>query len=281
MRPHPTLTVISLEGRPVLRHGAHGKRRCIRPHPRLRHLRRHPLGAAQHLRAPGVAKGPAELPPVRRGQRTQPPRGREGPHQPFGLTKLRGHSRLPEGRRRGRRRHRQAAVHRQLQDQAHSPKDTRTAGSENPAARPRRNHRRAVARHLHRRGHTHEDLPRQMDDEPLPSHRDGDVPKRLPELVAGALRQAPGTLGPASPAPSSPRQRWVETKRRWRSCSRRRCRSTTGCGTGWRMSKSHTCTPCGCPWLRPSRWTRQRWERRTARRLRERVRGSLWGVRQL
>ena len=32
------------------------------------------------------------------------------------------------------------------------------------AARPRRNNRRAVARHLHRRGHTHEGLPRSLDD---------------------------------------------------------------------------------------------------------------------
>ena len=38
------------------------------------------------------------LPPVRRGQRTQPPRGREGPHQPLGPPQLRGHPRLPQGR---------------------------------------------------------------------------------------------------------------------------------------------------------------------------------------
>ena len=77
----------------------------------------------------------------------------------------------------------------------HQTQDTRAAGSETPAARPRRNHHRAVARHLHRRGHTHEDLPRPVDDEPLPSNRGGHAPQRLPELVEGALRQAAGTLG--------------------------------------------------------------------------------------
>ena len=42
---------------------------------------------------------------------------------------------------------------------AHQTQDAGVAGAATPAARPRRNHRRAVARHLHRRGHTHEDLP--------------------------------------------------------------------------------------------------------------------------
>ena len=36
---------------------------------------------------------------------------------------------------------------------------------------------------------------RPVDDKPLPPDRGGDVPQRLPELVEGALRQAPGTLG--------------------------------------------------------------------------------------
>ena len=44
----------------------------------LRHLRRHPLGAAQPLPAPGVARRATAIPPVRRGQRAKPPRGREG-----------------------------------------------------------------------------------------------------------------------------------------------------------------------------------------------------------
>ena len=66
--------------------------------------------------ASGMAQRPAELPPVRRGQRTQPPRRRESPHQPLGLTKLCGHPRLPQGTRRRGRRHRPQAVHRQLQD---------------------------------------------------------------------------------------------------------------------------------------------------------------------
>ena len=61
--------------------------------PRLRHLRRHPLGAAQGLRPPGMARRPAALPSVRRGQRAQPPRGREGPHQPLRLPQRRGRPR--------------------------------------------------------------------------------------------------------------------------------------------------------------------------------------------
>ena len=90
---------------------------------------------------------------------TQPPRGREGPHQPLWLTQLRGYTRLPQGTRGRGRRHRQTAVHRQLQDTAHQTQDTRSAGSETPAAGPRRNDRRAVAGHLHRRGYPNEDLP--------------------------------------------------------------------------------------------------------------------------
>ena len=54
--------------------------------------------------------------------------------------------------------HRTAAMHRQLQDQAHPQEDTRAAGVATTAARPLYNHRRALARHLHRRGHPHEDL---------------------------------------------------------------------------------------------------------------------------
>ena len=44
-------------------------------------------------------------------------------------------------------------------------------------------------------GHTHEDIPRQVDDEPLPPHRGGHVPEGLHGLVGRPLRQAPGTLG--------------------------------------------------------------------------------------
>ena len=262
MKPEPSLTVISLGGgvqSSVM--ALMANEGAVRPHPRLRHIRRHPLGAAQHLRAPGVAERPAELPPVRRGQRTQPPRGCEGPHQPLGLPKLRGHTRLPEGRRRGGRRHRQAAVHRQLQDQAHQTQDKGIAGPETPAARPRRNHRRAVARHLHRRGHTHEDLPRPVDDEPLPSHRGGDVPQRLPELVEEALRQAPGTLGlrrlplPVPAAVGGDQAQVAGAVRRGGGDRR------PACGRGWPWTRRRTCTPCGCRWPRRSPAMRWTWER--------------------
>ena len=132
---------------------------------------------------------------LRSGQRAQPPRGREGPHQPLRLPELRGHTRLPEGKERGGRRHRPPPVHRQLQDQAHQTQDTRPARPETPTASPRRNHRRAVAGNLHRRGHPHEGLPRQVDGEPLSPHRGGHIPKRLLGLVGSPLRQASGTLG--------------------------------------------------------------------------------------
>ena len=53
-----------------------------------------------------------------------------------------------------------AAVHRALQNQADSPQDTGASGPGKRAASPRRHHRRAVAGHLHRRGHPHEALSR-------------------------------------------------------------------------------------------------------------------------
>ena len=106
-----------------------------------------------------------------------------------------GHTRLPEGKERRGRRHRPPPVHRQLQDQAHQTQDTRPARTETPAASLCWNDRRAVAGNLHRRGHPHEGLPRQVDGEPLSPHRGGHVPKRLLGLVGSPLRQAPGTLG--------------------------------------------------------------------------------------
>ena len=64
------------------------------------------------------------------------------------LPQLRGHPRLPEETRRGGRRHR-PPVHRQLQEQAHSPQDTRPARTEIPMASARRKDRRAVTGNLH------------------------------------------------------------------------------------------------------------------------------------
>ena len=262
MKPEPSLTVISLGGGVqssvmalMANEGAFDR---IPDCAIFADTRWEPPSIYEHL---GVAERPAELPPVRRGQRTQPPRGCEGPHQPLGLPKLRGHTRLPEGRRRGGRRHRQAAVHRQLQDQAHQTQDKGIAGPETPAARPRRNHRRAVARHLHRRGHTHEDLPRPVDDEPLPSNRGGDVPKRLPELVEAALRQAPGTLGLRRlplpvPAAVGGDQAQVAGDVRRGGGDRRQI-----CGRGCHWTRRRTCTPCGGPWPRRSPAMRWTWER--------------------
>ena len=133
-------------------------------------------------------------------------------------------------------------------------------GTRAQAARPRRNHRRAVAGHLHRRGHTREDLPRQVDDEPLPSHRGGNVPERLPLLVAGSVTTGPWNARPASPAPSSPATDGSRRSAGGRSCSPRRWRSTPGCATGWPWIRRRTCTCCGGPWPRPSLSMRWAWE---------------------
>ena len=236
--------------RPILRHGAHGQQGRVRPRPRLRRLRRHPLGAAQHLHPPGLAGQAARVSPLRRGQRAKPQGGREGPHQPLRLPKLRRHPRLPQGTRRRGRRHRQAPVHRQLQDKTHPQEDTRLARTQTEAASPVRRDRRALARHLHRRGHTHEDITRQVDNQPLPAHRGGDVQAGLYRLVGRTLRQAPGTLRPASPAPSSHASVGWRRSAGGRTCSPRRCRSTPTCGTPigvWPSPRSPTCTCCGCP----------------------------------
>ena len=60
--------------RAVLGHSAHDRR-----------VRRHLLGTARHPDPPGMPRRPTTVDPIRRGQRTQPPRGREGPRQPPGL----------------------------------------------------------------------------------------------------------------------------------------------------------------------------------------------------
>ncbi len=187
MKPEPSLTVISLGGgvqSSVMALMANEKEFGRLPDCAIfADTRWEPPSIYEHLTWP---RDRLSFPPVRRGQRAKPSPGREGPHQPLRLPQIRRHTRPPEGTRRGGRRHRQAPVHRQRQDQAHQAQDSGDVGTQAQAARPRRNLRRAVARHLHRRGHTHQDLPRPVDDEPLPSNRGGEVPQRLPERMAGA-----------------------------------------------------------------------------------------------
>ena len=86
--------LISERHQPALRravpgHGADGRRGRVRRRRslrrRLRHIGRHPQGTARHLHPPGMPRRPATVAPVRRGQRTQPQGGREGPQQPPGL----------------------------------------------------------------------------------------------------------------------------------------------------------------------------------------------------
>ena len=89
------------------------------------------------------------------------------------------------------------------------------ARTQTEAAGPRWNHRRALAGNLHRRGHPHEGLPRQVDGEPLSPHRGGHVPKGLPGLVAEARYDRPLERSACVACPFQSRQRWVETKRRW------------------------------------------------------------------
>ena len=69
--------------RAVLGHSAHDRR--VRRRLRLRDFRRHLLGTARHLDPPEMPRRPTTVDPIRRGQRTQPPRGREGPRQPPGI----------------------------------------------------------------------------------------------------------------------------------------------------------------------------------------------------
>ncbi len=86
---------------------------------------------------------------------------------------------------------------------------------ETEAARPHRDDRRDVARHLHR-GHPHEDLPEQVGEEPQPADRGGDVSGQLHGVVGEALRQAPGTLSlrrlplPVTPSMGREERRWPE-----------------------------------------------------------------------
>ena len=52
-----------------------------------------------------------------------------------------------------------AAMHRALQDCTRAPQDTHSPGTHKGTAGSFRHRRRAVARHLHRRGHSHEAVP--------------------------------------------------------------------------------------------------------------------------
>ena len=123
--------------------------------------------------------------------------------------------------------------------------------------------RRAVAGHLHRRGHPHEDLPRQMDDEPIPAHRGGHVPERLPGtdgLVGSPLRQAPGTLGLRRLPLPVPSQMGGDQAPVAGAVRRGGWRSTPGCGTGWPWTRPHTSTCCGFRLPRRSPSTKRSWE---------------------
>ena len=173
-------------------------------------LRRHPLGAAQRLRARRVARRPALSFPlyvVDNGRSL-----REDLRALTNHSGSRSYVDIPVYLK-GRGGEGDGIGSRQCTDNykiRHTPKDTRDARTETPTARPRRDDRRAVAGHVHRRGHTHEDLPRPMDNQSLPAHREGDVQAGLRRLVDLPLRQTPGAL-----CPFQSRHRWVETKRRW------------------------------------------------------------------
>ena len=116
-------------------------------------------------------------------------------------------------------------------------RDAGTAGAAAPAARPRRNDRRAVAGHLHRRGHPHEDLTRQVDNEPLPGSSRWACPGGTAPTGGRPATTGPWNARPASPAPSSPASVGWKPSAAGRSCSPRRSRSTTGCAAGWRFAK--------------------------------------------
>ena len=144
----------------------------------------------------------------------EPPRGRQGPHQSLRQPQLRRPSPLSEGKGWSKRRHGAAAMHRALQNQTDSPQDTEVAGTHERTACSTRHRRRAVAGHLHRRGHPYEALPRQVDTEPLPLIEAGMSRRDCLERWQ-ARYDRPLERSACIACPYQSRQRWVETKRRW------------------------------------------------------------------
>ena len=101
--------------------------------------------------------------------------------------------------------------------------------------------------------------------------RDRWMTNRYPLIEAGMSRSdclnwwmkrydRPWNARPASPAPSSPASVGWRPSAGGRSCSPRRWRSTPGCATDWPLPKSLICTPRGGPWPRRSPSMRWAWE---------------------
>ena len=128
------------------------------------------------------------------------------------------------------------------------------------AARPRRNDRRAVAGHLHRRGHPHEALTRQVDRRTATPSSRWACPGGTAPTGGRPATTGPWNARPASPAPSSPASVGWRPNAAGRSCSPRRWGSTQGCGAGWRLPRNRTSILCECPWRRRSPSTRRPWE---------------------
>ena len=91
MKPEPSLTVISLGGgvqsSVMALMASKGAFDRIPDCAIFAGTRWEPPSIYEHLEWPA---GQLRFPPVRRGQRAQPPRGREGPPQPLRLPQLRG-----------------------------------------------------------------------------------------------------------------------------------------------------------------------------------------------
>ena len=89
-----------------------------------------------------------------------------------------------------------------------------TPGTQEGTAGPVRRQRRAVAGHLHRRGDTHEAVPRQVDNQPYPLIEEGmsrrDCMDWWKERYDRPLERSACVA-----CPFQSRSRWVETKRRW------------------------------------------------------------------
>ena len=115
--------------RAVLRHGAHGQQRDVRPSSRLRDYCRHSPEAAQRPQPLRMVRMPDAIPTVRRGLRAQPAGGREGPSRTTRTPATTSTSPLLGGTNQRWRRRRQGSVNHELQVQTHPPEDMEGAGT--------------------------------------------------------------------------------------------------------------------------------------------------------
>ena len=229
----------------------------LRPRAGLRHLRRHPLGAAQRLRARRVARRPALSFPL-----YVVDNGRSLREDLKALTNhsgSRSYVDIPVYLK-GRGGEGDGIGRRQCTDN-YKIRPIRRKIREMQGLRPRQ---RVPA------GTTVELWLGMSTDEAIrmKTSRDRWITNRYPLMEKGMSRQDCADWWTSRydrplerSAPSSPVTDGWRPSAGGRSCSPRPWRSTPDCGTGWHSPKSRTCTPFGCLWPRRSPSTRRRWER--------------------